>query len=199
MFEKFPKLGRLSKGITITEKLDGTNAQLHVIEHSLSPASHIVDQRIHVSECGRLSLFAGSRNRYVYLDKDNYGFANWAKAHADDLIEFLGEGRHYGEWWGAGVQRRYDREEKIFSLFNTNRWGPGRQELPDYLSVVPVLYQGPFDTTAIDDTMMALKESGSVAAPGFMNPEGIVVFDHATGTMFKKTYEYDKGKWTGEK
>jgi hypothetical protein len=40
-----------------------------------------------------------------------------------------------------------------------------------------------------------LKEGGSLAAPGFANPEGIVIYHHATKQLFKKTIEKDeKGK-----
>jgi hypothetical protein len=44
--------------------------------------------------------------------------------------------------------------------------------------------------------MNTLKETGSIAAPGFMNPEGIVIF-HTKGNLgFKKTFEKDDtGKW----
>ena len=44
--------------------------------------------------------------------------------------------------------------------------------------------------------MAKLKETGSIASPGFMNPEGVVIFH--TGkvqVLFKKTFEKDeKGK-----
>jgi hypothetical protein len=36
-----------------------------------------------------------------------------------------------------------------------------------------------------------LKRVGSQAAPGFMNPEGVVVFHQASGTLFKATCEND--------
>jgi hypothetical protein len=32
-----------------------------------------------------------------------------------------------------------------------------------------------------------LERAGSAAAPGFMEPEGIVVWHEAAGTLFKKT------------
>jgi hypothetical protein len=37
-----------------------------------------------------------------------------------------------------------------------------------------------------------LREEGSLAAPGFMNPEGVVVFHLAAGMGFKKTLEKDE-------
>ena len=196
MFESFPKLGRLSKGITITEKIDGTNGQLHVVHVDDVPKDH---EKFILGLINDHCLLAGSRNRYLTFEEDNFGFAAWAASHSWDLIEYLGPGRHYGEWWGAGIQRGYGLTEKRFSLFNTKRWGRPGQALPDYLHVVPILHTGLFDIGEIDRVMCELKETGSIAAPGFMNPEGIAIFDHAKGIMYKRTYEYDKGKWTGEK
>ena len=37
-----------------------------------------------------------------------------------------------------------------------------------------------------------LKASGSKAAPGFMKPEGVVVFHTAANMGFKKTLEHDE-------
>jgi hypothetical protein len=37
-----------------------------------------------------------------------------------------------------------------------------------------------------------LKEHGSVAQPGYMNPEGVVVFHVASGHLYKKTIERDE-------
>lgn len=120
----------------------------------------------------------------------------------DNCLELvnLGEGTHFGEWWGSGIQRGYglQKGEKRFSLFNTTRWmivpfeEKGFQIPPKCCSVVPVLYQGVFDTELIDDTLMRLKETGSVAAPGFPRPEGIVIFHTAANIAFKKTCEKDE-------
>ena len=38
-------------------------------------------------------------------------------------MTFLVPGRHFGEWWGSGIQRGYGLDEKTFSLFNAYRWG----------------------------------------------------------------------------
>ena len=40
--------------------------------------------------------------------------------------------------------------------------------------------------------MVQLEQSGSALVPGFMNPEGIVVFHQASRTMFKRTLEGDE-------
>lgn len=105
-FEAFPSISRLSRSFTVTEKIDGTNAQ------------------VHVSEDG--TVCAGSRSRWITPEADNFGFAAWVKAHEDELRNGLGVGSHFGEWWGAGIQRRYGLAEKRFSLFNVARWGESR-------------------------------------------------------------------------
>ena len=171
-FVPFPKLGRLSNDWIVTEKIDGTNAQIHILDD------------------GR--MLAGSRNRYVTEEDDNYGFARWVKKNQDDLA-LLGPGRHYGEWYGRGIQRNYGLEDRRFALFNVGRWTAC--ERPECCEVVPLLWQGRSDELSIfKDIMSALKESGS-NINNFPDPEGIVMFHRPTQTIFKKTYEYDeKGK-----
>jgi hypothetical protein len=203
MFEEFPKIGRLKRDMVITEKIDGTNAQVHIValaELSLAESDALRPKAIAYSPTADLVMLAGSRNRYITPTDDNFGFAKWVQAHAEELWA-LGEGRHYGEWWGSGVQRGYGltNGEKRFSLFNVNRWqseGNGTPR-PACCSVVPVLKRWTFDTTVIDEVLADLAANGSQAAPGFMKPEGIVVFQAATRTMFKRTIEKDdepKGK-----
>jgi hypothetical protein len=79
---------------------------------------------------------------------------------------------------------------KVFSLFNTNRWN--LVNLPACCQVVPTLYVGPFCDNAIDAAMDDLKVYGSVAAPGFDRPEGIVIWHTAGRQYFKKTLENDE-------
>lgn len=166
-FQAFKKIPRLSRPCVITEKLDGTNAQICI------DAAGVVR--------------AGSRNRWITPEDDNFGFAAWVARNADEL-RLLGEGRHYGEWWGKGIQRGYGLAEKRFSLFNTARWTPAT--VPACCSVVPVLYTGDFTTAAVELTLAQLA-TGSVAAPGFATPEGVVIFHTASGKLFKKTCEND--------
>jgi len=198
-FEGFGKIPRLKSDIVVTEKLDGTNAQIYIVNDASEDLVNdwkpqYEPQR--VAHKDGFSLFVGSRKRYITPADDNYGFARWVAERGTELIDFLGEGRHFGEWWGQGIQRRYDMEEKVLSLFNTSRWGEGRQELPDYLSVVPTLFQGELKGDMdIDSIMTKLKDEGSIAAPGFMNPEGVIVFSMASRNFAKTTFEYDKGKW----
>lgn len=191
-FTEFPKLSRFSRECIITEKIDGTNAQILITEEG--------------------ELFTGSRTRWITPQDDNFGFAAWAQAHKEELLT-LGVGRHFGEWWGSGIQRGYGlmKGEKRFSLFNTARWclyghtpktsptaNPQIQMtqdiLPECVSLVPVLWTGNFDfiiqnlALCLDD----LATCGSHAAPGFMKPEGVVIFHTASNTGFKKTLEKDE-------
>jgi hypothetical protein len=170
-FVPFPKIPRLRRTVIITEKLDGTNAQ------------------VHVTDSGR--VFAGSRNRWLTPEKDNYGFAAWVEKHKDELSQGLGPGTHYGEWWGAGIARRYGISEKRFSLFNTSRWN--KDNLPACCHVVPVISTRELDSMdPIYEALEKLKTEGSLAAPGFMNPEGVVVYMTASGTMHKVLLEHDE-------
>lgn len=135
---------------------------------------------------------AASRSRYVTPEDDNYGFARWVAEHEAELRDGLGEGRHFGEWWGAGIQRRYGLTEKRFSLFNSHRWKDGAQ--PACCHVVPVLYQRDFTTEAVDACLENLATFGSVAAPGFMDPEGVVIYLPAARQLFKVTIGGDGHK-----
>lgn len=169
MYPEFPKIPRLKRGCVITEKIDGTNGLISIDETG--------DMRV------------GSRTRWITPQDDNYGFAKWAEQNREELLK-LGPGNHYGEWWGSGIQRRYGQAEKRFALFNTARWTP--ETLPSCCEVVPVLYQGDFSTEAIDVAMEGLRTRGSVAAPGFMRPEGIIVYHTASRSYFKVTLEKDE-------
>jgi len=177
-FEEYPKTPRLMRDIIVTEKIDGTNAQ------------------VFISESG--AILAGSRSRWITPKEDNYGFAKWVESNREELLR-LGPGRHFGEWWGAGVQRRYDQPRKRFSLFNVARWseyfaGAERNEFasrPSCCDVVPVLYSGPFSESGIALSLDTLRRGGSVAAPGFMRPEGIIVFHTAAQKPFKILLEND--------
>lgn len=192
-FQGFPKLHRLSRDVIITEKIDGTNACVVIQPYdgdrddidSLPRPVAVLDE---TETTPVLGMYAQSRTRIITPDDDNFGFAAWVKENADELFK-LGEGRHFGEWWGRGIQRGYGLSHKYFSLFNTGRYKFGVQ--PACCQVVPVLYKGPFNTEGVDVSMYVLKTYGSKAAPGFMRPEGVVVFHTAASVGFKKTIEHD--------
>jgi hypothetical protein len=202
-FESFPKLHRLRREIIITEKIDGTNAQILIRDPREGyKEADIAPFRTAMVEFqdSLYDVFAGSRNRWLVPGKDNFGFSEWVRAHCNELIK-LGAGRHFGEWWGMGIQRTYGLQEKRFSLFNTARWGKAYQALqeghdvknfPRCCHVVPVLYQGAFTTNVVDFYLQGLRSTGSCAAPNFMNPEGIVVYHTAAAQGFKITFEHDE-------
>jgi hypothetical protein len=175
-FQGFPKIPRLNRDIIITEKIDGTNAQIVVLDDG--------------------SVKAASRNRWVTKESDNYGFASWVDQNKDELRS-LGVGRHYGEWYGAGIQRKYGLSEKRFALFNTSKWGQPDVGQPLCCHAVPVLYCGPFSVTAVNDQLDRLKKAGSFAVPGYMNPEGIIVYHTAGGHYYKVLVENDEGHKNG--
>lgn len=173
-FKEWPSIPRLKRGCVITEKIDGSNGIIHVSDDLQT-------------------VTAGSRTRWLVDGADNFGFAVWVAEHAEEL-RALGPGYHYGEWWGAGIQRRYGLSEKRFSLFNTSRWGGSDCGRPACCGVVPVLYSGEFTAECVEETLGCLKARGSVAAPGFMNPEGVVVFLPAGRHMYKVTLDGDGHK-----
>lgn len=166
-FEKFPSISRYFREIVITEKIDGSNAQINILDNQ--------------------EILAGSRNRYITPGKgDHHGFAAWVRENEDSLRHDLGVGRHYGEWWGSGIARGYDLDEKRFSLFNTTRWFTSTFET-DLLRVVPLLYKGEHDSHAIRNVSFALHTYGSLAAYGYKNPEGIVIYHSHSNRCFKYT------------
>lgn len=169
-FKPFDKIPRQRRLAVLSEKIDGTNA-LIAISDDLSVVK------------------AGSRSRWITPEDDNMGFAKWVKANEEDL-RGLGPGFHYGEWWGAGIQRRYGLSEKRFSLFNTARWTDDVR--PKCCHVVPVIAEGVLSDALIDSALDKLRSGGSIAAPGFMKPEGIVIYHTATGGLTKVLLEGDE-------
>lgn len=174
-FQEWPKIARLNRSMVITEKIDGTNAA------------------VVITDDGR--VFAQSRNRMLTDDlPDNAGFRAWCYGHADALVDMLGPGYHFGEWWGAGIQRRYGLtgNDKRFSLFNVARWNADAVADVPGLGVVPTLYAGPFSTQQVNDEVEWLRHNGSAAVPGFMRPEGVCVYLPAGNVAFKVTLEKDE-------
>jgi RNA ligase len=198
-FTEFKKIPRLFRDCVVSEKIDGTNGQIVIElydEVQGEPPLVCVEK-----DAVTYNVWAGSRNRWIYTgkSKDNHGFAQWVMTWAIDLVEVLGVGRHFGEWWGQGIQRGYGLTEKRFSLFNTDKWAPvlrqrNMQELPipQGLGVVPVLYEGKFLMREVEDQLLYLRIFGSQAAPGYMDPEGVVVYHVAGGNYFKVTIKDDE-------
>lgn len=171
-FVPFDKIGRLSRTCTITEKIDGTNAQIYIGEDG--------------------TFKTGSRNRWITPEDDNYGFSRWAHENKEELMR-LGPGRHFGEWWGYKIQHGYGGliKDKRLYLFNTSKWS-GVETRPACCGVVPILYEGEFSTDAVNLTIEKLRTWGSAACPGYMKPEGIIVYHHALNIYAKKTLIKDE-------
>jgi len=178
-FQAFKKIPRLFREIVITEKIDGTNASITITEDG--------------------QIRAGCRTRYVYPNKpkeegkkaevtDNFGFAAWVEANRQELLK-LGPGRHFGEWYGKGINRGYGLQDKRFALFNVS---VDRSSAPSCVGFVPVLAVGPFDTGLVRECLRRLTLDGSVAVPGFRPAEGVVIYHKAGGVLLKSTIENDE-------
>ena len=170
-FRGWPKMTRVNPlMVTISEKIDGTNACV------------VVDEMGDVS--------AQSRKRVIKVGDDNYGFASWVDNYQEELRE-LGHGYHFGEWAGAGIQSNpHDLESKHLFLFNTYRWHEDSR--PDCCDVVPILYTGELQHYTIEEEMKKLITNGSTLGG---EAEGIVVFHHASKSYTKHTIHFPEGKW----
>lgn len=227
-FTGWPKTVRFLRDIVITEKLDGTNAA--VIVRHVTGEEYAALQYDLYNEDGTIREESGvilvtsfddgesyylvgaqSRNRVISVHQDNQGFAKWVQANGRTLAEDLGDGLHFGEFWGSKIGRTYGLADgdRRFSLFNPS-FGFGQsfghpepsmdgtyQVKTPGLSVVPVLYEGPLDTAEIRLTLSRLQTGGSRAVPGYTNPEGIVIYHtHARKVWGKVTLDnQDAGKW----
>lgn len=199
-FEKFSSIPRLFRDMIVTEKIDGTNAAVVIERYDASspPESDeyvLARPESVVYHMGAYYIVgAQSRNRLLTPENDNQGFARWVSEHAATLVHDLGEGRHFGEWYGSGIQRRYGLDHKRFALFNASRWP--RDVVADFVTpnvdVVPVLYSGPYSDEMIRECVRNLQECGSELVPGFRKPEGVVVYHVAARQTFKVLCESDE-------
>ncbi len=181
-FKSFGKMARLdTTRMRITQKMHGTNAQI-LIENDV--------------EAGVMRIKAGSRTKYLTETNDNFGFAKWVNENAQDLIEILNEGRHYGEWCGPGINSGEGLKERTLFLFDVPRFRHfiEKREHPQ-VSCVPILYEGPFNTVTIDNVFGWLKREGSHAVEygTFDKVEGIVV--EVDGKRFKKVFNSEDTQW----
>lgn len=171
-FKPWPKIPRESPAmVTITEKIDGSNGCI------------IIDQ-------GEL-VGVQSRRRLIAVGDDNFGFAAWVATNEEELKK-LGDGYHYGEWAGPGIQKNpHDLAEKTFYLFNTFRWNAENPNKPACCQVVPVLFEGLLGKHTVADELVKLRE----AAPLNQVPEGLIVYHHAFRKYTKHTLRAPQGKW----
>lgn len=160
-FIKWPKIPRLEHEIFhISEKIDGTNAC------------------IIITDAGDIG--AQSRTRLITPEDDNYGFARWVDNNAEQLKSDLGPGHHFGEWWGQGIQRGYNLVEKRFSLFNPTKQSSICCNVPIISSCPQVVL-----TEVLEVTINQLITEGSRAAPGYMKPEGLVIYGERSHVYWK--------------
>ena len=64
-FIEWQKIPRLKRGCVITEKIDGTNGQLLIQPFST--------EQTPLATFDGMALYAGSRNRWLTLESDNFG------------------------------------------------------------------------------------------------------------------------------
>lgn len=209
-FEGWPKTQRLSNTtIAITEKIDGTNAAV-VIERTEPGSARYLDSpgAAVLVQCGEnewYEIAAQSRKRLIRVGDDNFGFARWVLDNAHELVELLGPGRHFGEWWGQGIQRGYGMSHKVFSLFNQHRWFKIAEQREDWkprasrihMTAVPLLYAGTLDLAVVDYAVELLRQTGSVAPrewvfdPSFQKAEGVVTYFPHLDVRLKSFVEND--------
>lgn len=214
-FPEYPKTPRFKMRCSVTEKIDGTNALIRISnDNDLSPVIAVVQ-----AENGlKYNVRAGSRKRWITPENDNFGFAGWVDRNAQWLVNNLGEGDHYGEWYGCGIQRGYGLVGKRLALFD----GPGRypwavdedaererdSDAPvctryvdlngGSVGVVPLLYQGSLDEVLEvvrdpDAARLRFLPQGSRAQPGFERTEGVIVQLRGSGGGQRFKIVWDKG------
>lgn len=176
-FKSFDKILHVGKMyMSITQKIHGSNAQIFIYR----------------DENGELDLKTGSRTRWIIPGDDNYGFAKFIYENKEQFISALGEGRHFGEWAGPGINSGEGLTEKTLILFNWRRW-KDNPELPKNVTTLPVLYSGKLTFEAIDITMENLRLNGSRLVEDYMKPEGIVI--EIGDNFYKKVFENEETGW----
>lgn len=176
-FKPWPKIGRITPfKVTITEKIDGTNACIIINEDS-----EIIGVQ--------------SRKKLITPDNDNFEFAQWVYDNEED-IRSMGHGYHYGEWAGVGIQKNpHGLEGRKFFLFNSARWNDNNPNRPDCCDVVPVLYRGNLEPETIPNLLSQLQAQDEIIGT---TSEGVVVYYHAFDTYTKHTIKSPNGKWCKE-
>lgn len=179
MFQAWPKIPRVeNRKEFYTEKIDGTNACIIIDYSGNIKDGCIYKDDLNGTDIGIRAIYTQSRTRLITPEDDNFGFAKWVKENAEELIK-LGEGYHYGEWWGKGIQRGYGLDNRVFSLFNTARWNNDNPP-PNCCNVVPTIH-----ANSVEEAKQTLINNGSLAAPGFMDVEGVVVYEYNTKSYWK--------------
>lgn len=189
MFKPFPKITRYTRPRLghITEKMDGTNACV-IVEGG---------QVVGAQSRNRLltSLSHNSFGEPFFQDHgENHGFAHWVKTNKDKLA-LLGDGYHYGEWCGPGINgNRHNLTEKVFYHFNPFRYrDTDFKEYEAGISFVRVLFEGEITDEVVKRTAEAHWDS---IHDVFYKPEGVMIYYHDFKTTLKFTYDNPEGKWS---
>lgn len=182
-FQGWPKMTRFSPWhMTVTEKINGTNAAVYI-------------------RFGEI-LAVQSRNRFITPESDNFGFASWVRDNSEKLVG-LGDGRHFGEWAGPGIQKNpHEYDVRRFFLFNTGRWTHRRGDLGGIIytnqevidagcDVVPILFEGELPPTWIAEHLERQRADT-------VYHEGVCAYSHAFKAYAKYTLETPNGKWCKE-
>lgn len=186
---KFDSIPRLYRKAVYTEKIDGMNAALVIQEFDKDLADP--DMFPVITSKGSFLMGVQSRTMTLGSGNDLSGLWKWAFENSGPLALTLGVGRHYGEWWGQGIQRGYHQKRKYFSLFNTKRWTSENTKMVDGLQVVPVLYDGIHSDQQVYYTLERLRVEGSIAAKMVddrnldFRAEGLVIW-HTTLQQYAK-------------
>ena len=170
IFKGWPKTIRYNKEqVIVTEKMDGTNGC--IVVHN--------GQVVGVQ----------SRNKFITPDADNFGFAQWVHDHRNELVEFLGEGYHYGEWCGEGIQKNpHKLIGKHFYLFKPRE---GLTEDHPCRSV-RVLWEGPLEQL---NTQTIMEDLYDYSQENLYTAEGIIIFTKEGQKLYKLTFANSEGKW----
>lgn len=177
--------------VTILERVDGVTAQIDVTPNAIYP---VVNNRIIVPGAG-----------------DVFGIAAWLGEHLQELREVLGVGTHTGEWYGAGINRNYGLDHRRFALYNVERWCRHEEDVTEDMRIdreygkkagyiAPETCGGTLDVVAeiplypqegsitvkdVPRALYLLSRDGSYQVPGFMQPEGVLVYHKKAGMYFK--------------
>lgn len=206
-FEKYGDTQRLNRTTWVTEKINGTNAGIIIRPWDGTPSPDDGSQTsyvVYTTDHGPVEIAFQSRNRIITPQSDNAGFARWGLTNIYTLADSLGLGRHFGEWWGPGIQGNpYKTAGKKFSLFNAQHWNENFADVEEELSpigvdVVPVLGVGTDFVQTVAKAEALLREHGTFltewhrAGVPWIPAEGYVVFHSATRTRFKVLLENDE-------
>jgi len=190
-FVDYGKTPRLFRDIVITEKINGTNAAIHIERGEPSDSQDGYVAGVQTPTGDFYKVAAQSRKRLITPDNDNFNFARWVVDNAETLVADLGEGVHFGEWYGQGIQKAFpNMKVKRFALFNVKRWEGVWFNTPE-LECVPVLYKGDFNEALIRSFISSLRTMGSTI-DHTAKAEGIVIYHTAANSVFKVLCENDE-------